>query len=113
LRVGDASLKVAGSQQVSDTLPQLGGHINRMRLGFQLHPAAVSKFDNQLQRGTAWIASHDFMQLLEGVSIMLLLIEPDDDALGQERIDLVQQDHIVDDQVWYFPATPPIGIAPQ
>src|SRR5207249_1780219 len=75
---------------------------NAVRL--EKHPAAVFQDDGELQLAIAGIGANDLANLVERIGAVLALVDPHDDAGSVPRVELIERNQLVDDQIRFFAA---------
>jgi hypothetical protein len=106
-------LQIAAAEQVVEAAAQFGTDVNPQAVGFQKDAAAVLQAEDQLQFAVAGIAANDLVDFGQTVRSMSSLVNTDDQAAGVARIELVERDQFVDEQVDFVAAAAVAGAADQ
>ncbi len=88
-----------GAQQVVDASPQFRMNLKLNTVGLQVHAAAVLQAEHELQHPVAGIATHNFPNLRQHLGSVFGLIDADQDPGCITRIQFVERNQLVDDQV--------------
>src|SRR5436190_9675829 len=95
-------LQVAGAEEVVEAVLERLGHLEANAMGSEKNSAAVFEDEGELQLAVAGRGTDDLADFFEHVGSVLALVDPHDDTGGIARIELVERDQLVNDEVSLF-----------